>query len=389
MRILVCAVLLCITAALIFAMHKARGNPGSVFTKSLFRVKGARVLPVISLVYVFYAAVVLFFGLQVVEIASGYERYFYEDNTLLLMSMEKLTQKYDYPLMAIKGRDSIGEKRKPRILVVGDSDVWGSGLSNSNQIWWNMMARELERRGYDCEVFALGRRGASTYDEYLWLRDTSVLEDIQPDLIILGYVTNDPDMSWMDGVTSLDDMLRSYDDRAFDCGWLRALFPGLYDYLKAMFFFMSHDEDGNSYVVWEYMLAGDENLENYYTHVVRPLGEFARAIEIPLLVISTPEDPVASNFEANYQRVLPLFEQAGLPVYNPLALFAGQYSDAKYVDYYHVSPVDSHPGPATSLFLGQYAADVVEQDYATILAKNGNRGGAKHLFNRNQRLDAL
>jgi len=353
-------------------VHKARGNPDSVFAKALVQVKSARFLPVISLVYVFYAAVVLFFGLQVVEIASGYERYFYEASTLLLMSLNKQTEKYDYPLMAIKGRDSIGEKEKPRILVVGDSFVWGQSLSNVNQIWWNMMARELERRGHDCEVFAVGYLGSSTYDEYVWFRDTAVLEDIQPDLIIMGYVTNDPDLSRLDGSAGVEEMLRS---DTFECGWLRALFPGLYDYLKTISSLMNRDENGNIYVAWVHMLTGDENLERYDKYVLQPMGGLIRESGIPMIVI-----PMSIGFLEDIEEckdVMPLFERAGFPVYDPLRMLYEQALLKKYRKLMYANPIDGHPGPAASWLIGRYAADVVGQDYATIMAKNGNGGGGK------------
>jgi len=354
-------------------MHRARGNPGSIFTKSLLRVKGARFLPVISLVYAFYAATVVFFSLQVVDIASRYERYFYESNTLMVMTQEKLTQKYEYPLMAIKGRDSIGEKKKPRILVLGDSFVWGYGLSNMNQIWWNMMARELERRGYDCDVYAAGIFGARTYDEYVWLRYTTLLEDIQPDLIILGYVTNDPDMSWLDGRKSDWELVRSYGDRALGCGWLRPLFPGLYDYLNMMFVFMGHDADGNSYAVWYYTLTTSENLEIFSIHLLQPMGEFIRESGIPLVVIPTSIGLLEDIEEC--KDVMPLFERAGFPVYDPLRMLYEHALLKKYRRLMYANPIDGHPGPASSWLLGRYAADVVEQDYATIMEKNGDGGG--------------
>jgi len=364
---------LCITVALIFAMRRARGNPGSIITKSLVRVKGVRFLPVISLVYVFYAAVVLFFGLQLVEIASGYEHYFFEDNTLLLMSLDKQTKKYDYPLMAIKGRDSIGEKERPRILVLGDSFVWGQGLSNVNQIWWNMMARELERRGYDCEVYAVGVGGASTYDEFVWLRDTSVLEDIQPDLIIVGYVTNDPYLSWLYDGKGEWELVVSYSDRALACGWLRALFPGLYDYLNMLSLMRIYNENGNIYAAWVHKLVESENLERYDKYVLQPMGGFIRESGIPMIVIPTSIG-LLDDIE-DCKDVMPLFERAGFPVYDPLRMLYEHASLKKYRRLMYANPIDPHPGPAASWLLGQYAADVVEQDYAAIMARNGNEGG--------------
>src|SRR5579859_4234108 len=79
-----------------------------------------------------------------------------------------------------------------RIMVISDSWVWGDGYANMNDIWWRQLARELRLRGYaDVEVVGVGRRGASTHDELDQLR--KVFPKYRPDLVIMGYVTNDPD----------------------------------------------------------------------------------------------------------------------------------------------------------------------------------------------------
>ena len=52
---------------------------------------------------------------------------------------------------------------KKRILVVGDSFVWGHGYSNLNYVWWKQLARILYVNGYtDVEVVAAGTSGFNT-----------------------------------------------------------------------------------------------------------------------------------------------------------------------------------------------------------------------------------
>jgi len=396
LRAAVCVAALCLAVVLAISVHKANRNPNSVFAKSLFRVKGVRFLPVLSFVYLFYAAVAIFFGLQIVDQTDELDVYFLEEKVISIMNFVKYGHmSYEefgasrYPLVAVQGGGPIPSKEKPRILVLGDSFVWGYGLSNMNQIWWNIMAAELERRGYDCEVYAVGFVKTSTYDELVWLKDTTVLEDIQPDIIIIGYVTNDPDLE------SLGMGFRYYLPSPFSSSARRvfsSLFPNLSRQVDSMWMVKcsqtenphNNAEYGYTVLTWLEKLVEEGNLEKYNAYVVEPLGEFARALGVPLLIIPTPNQPTIANFESHYKSVLPLFEQAGLPVYNPLALFAGQYSDTKYADYYHASPVDSHPGPATSLFLGQYAADVLEQEYGSIMTKSGSEGGqSAHLIEIN------
>ena len=82
-----------------------------------------------------------------------------------------------------------------RILVIGDSFVWGDGYANANDIWWRQLDRELKRRGYwQVEVVAAGASGASTLDQLWWLRNDQHLKALAPDAIIIGYASNDPDV---------------------------------------------------------------------------------------------------------------------------------------------------------------------------------------------------
>ena len=332
--------------------------------KALFRVKSLRVFPVRSLAYTFFAAVILFFGLTVVDRASGHERHIHEDVVGFMMTFEKMNTGLDYPLVAVKGTEQRpGNGERARILVVGDSFVWGHGLTNLNQIWWSIMSSELERRGYDCDVYATGFPGATTNDEFRWLRDSALLKDIEPDLIIIGYVTNDHG----------EDMLYAF----FDPIWMdishhvarmrvtpgrpNKQFPRLQQILTTKI--ARKDLD---YIISDTPVDA-HRLDYYDNAVVQPFGEFIQAAGISAAVIATPETP-QKGFERMYHALLPLFENAGFPVYNPLDDFIKQYPNPNY-KYISASVVDRHPGPATSWFLGEYAADVLEQNYASILGE--------------------
>ena len=373
-RIVVCVAVLCVTAALIVTEYRAKGNPDSVFAKALFRVKSARFFPVLSLAHVFYLLVVLFFALQIVDLYIDKGIHFREDSVKIRMTNRKYTKEFEYQLLALKGREAIGEKTKPRILVLGDSYTWGHGLSNINQIWWNIMARELEDRGYDCEVYAVAVGGASTYDEYLWLRDTTLLEDIQPDLIVLGFVHNDTDLSNVEGYQAPQTAGPSGLIKA-DLDWMRPVFPAVYDYLILFNYAFRSIDDFRHHVTVEDHLYKKENLEMFSAQVLRPLGELVREAGIPLLVVPLPTEPNRGYYEPRYGAVFPLFEQAGLSVYSPYGKLMEQYENLKYKDLLYINWIDTHPGPAASWMLGRYAADAVEQKYAPIMTKNGNGGG--------------
>jgi len=116
-------------------------------------------------------------------------------------------------------------------------------------------------------------------------------------------------------------------------------------------------------------------MRTYNDDVLQPFGKFVEALGIPLAVIATPEAP-HRGFEYIYRLVFPMFEKAGIPVYTPLDKFIDQYPNYNFNNqYFSASPIDDHPGPATSWFLGNYAADILEQNYASILGQK--RTGAK------------
>lgn len=82
--------------------------------------------------------------------------------------------------------------QRRRILVLGDSFVWGPPYATLNHLWWRQLQIELARRGYgQVDVLAAGRPGWSTRDQLACAR--KLVEEVRPDLIVWGYVTNDPD----------------------------------------------------------------------------------------------------------------------------------------------------------------------------------------------------
>ena len=78
-----------------------------------------------------------------------------------------------------------------KVLAIGDSFAWGTGVTNLNERWQNKLQHELDTRaGYGVfEVKVLGRMGLSTMEEAEVLEDN--IDRIKPDLIVIGLVTND------------------------------------------------------------------------------------------------------------------------------------------------------------------------------------------------------
>jgi hypothetical protein len=81
-----------------------------------------------------------------------------------------------------------------RILVVGDSYVWGFGQFDLDRVWHRRLATFLSENGKPegYEVMAIGHGGRSvvSYANYL---TEDVISTLNPDLIMVGFLTND----WM------------------------------------------------------------------------------------------------------------------------------------------------------------------------------------------------
>lgn len=84
-----------------------------------------------------------------------------------------------------------GSNRK-RVLLVGDSFVYGTGVANPDDMLGERLEDELNKAagGNAFDVQVLGLHGASTMEEAEWLTD-ELLEEIDPDLIVVGFVPND------------------------------------------------------------------------------------------------------------------------------------------------------------------------------------------------------
>ncbi|NQW26242.1 MAG: hypothetical protein HQ473_07770, partial [Cryomorphaceae bacterium] len=91
-------------------------------------------------------------------------------------------------------RDREYEYAKPdgwrRILVLGDSFVWGYGVAD-DEIFTEYLERRFEKEGTKCEVLNTGVSGWGTDQELLYL--TRHGHKFHPDLVVLAfYLGNDP-----------------------------------------------------------------------------------------------------------------------------------------------------------------------------------------------------
>lgn len=352
----------------------------------LIKTKNRNILPLTSAYYATVSFFIILIGLSVVESTSDYADWLKEEDRInngmwslrYMAEDEMYSEDYlgyfenGYPLMQMRGTPVKTEKNL-RILAVGDSFVWGSGNTNVNYLWWKQLEREMTKRGYPCTVYAVGFGGTSTYDQLDWLQNTSVIEDIDPHIIIMGYVVNDAQLpqaesnpkAWLNfsdvvGIP-ITDILSGF-------------FPSVFQTLKykitdkfADYPAFNNDRIGYQYKGWMLQLVGEDHLRRFEQQVIVPLGNFVDSIDVPILLFTTPEIPDKEFYRSRYEPILPLYAKAGLKVYDSLDYYEQNYSDEKYSAGYYINPVDGHPGPVPNRAYAEYMANVLESEYPQLL----------------------
>ena len=269
------------------------------------------------------------------------------------------------------------ERKKPhRILVVGDSFVWGDGYANMNDLWWRQLERELRRRGYqDVEVIALGNSGATTRQELDHLR--KVLPRYRPDLVIWGYVTNDADeglVKQFDYQRLRKDAIVGYHHRHAKRGWLPRLnFQLEQRRREKLLRTLPGPKRGYAYNEWELQLLEPVNLAAYQ-QTLNEVAAYLREAEARFFFISLPGYPSEAALRPRYDPIKPIFANAGLPLVDILDDFIAAYPAGTSLANdlgWGINPANGHPGVVSTRFFAREAADLLELSYASVLGPRG------------------
>lgn len=295
-----------------------------------------------------------------------------ENEAINRMNYAKVKANDNDPLWRSDGIPAPGPRNgKQRILVVGDSFIWGDGYLNANDIWWRQLERELQHRGYfRVEVIGIGVPGASTQDELRWLRDLRVLENLDPDIVVLGYITNDPDTRGPDGKYLVKQIGRDAPiptwnrlDRT-----LGRVAPRLTAQLKERLTrkWKSNLADAYEYNEWELKLLEPPNIDAY-SKVVQQLGEFVHKSGKPFVAVTLPNWPSRGDFEPRYRPIAPIFAAAGLRFYDVLEDFLREYPQGGEILQWGINPANGHPGTIGTRFYAREVSDLLERDYRSAL----------------------
>lgn len=381
----------------------------------IFRFQGGRLFPSLSLVYFFASAAVVFISLLFIDriLIPQLE----DSERFASASWKKEDEKIkgnNYFRSQSYTDDNVWrspgfpvEKRKKtahRILVVGDSFVWGTGLSNMNDIWWRQLQKELQRRGYnDVEVIAAGKFGMNTRDELEMTRQ--LIPQYAPDLVIFGYVVNDPIEYAHGRGTGFVKPVKPFPDPTFRClvDAASSVFPNICFSVSAIRSRNLFGQD-DFHDAWQLRVLEGENFKQY-EKTVGELAQYFRSINTPCFFITLPVglgdvNPKAriepqgdffaqmrSFYGRRYSPVEQLFTRNNLDFHNILEAYLKAIRDDDSIEpttrplQMAANPADGHPGPFATHAYATAAADILETEYSQTLGKKFYSGPAKPRIN--------
>lgn len=236
-----------------------------------------------------------------------------------------------------------------RVAVVGDSFVWGDGLPWA-MTWGHRLERMLRRRYTGVEVLSWGRNGWSTLDQARFLARHGMAWE--PDLVLVGFVTNDPDLHEIPL-----KRLTWHESAAY--GIIARVVPNLAsffaDHLNAFlrrYLLLDH-----GYERWVDRLYGEANLARY-GRVLELLAELCRRRGAALAVVMTPPR-CGDDIRDKYHRVGPLFDRAGIARLDLLPVVCRRFGDVN-PRHLWANPANGHPGPALQALYARRAAAFID-----------------------------
>ena len=245
--------------------------------------------------------------------------------------------------------DYVVEKSKSpnlmRIVVLGDSFVWGDGLPQE-QRWGVILSKHVSDCMSNVQFLQWGRPGWSTKDQLEFLKTEGLTW--KPDLIILGLVTNDPDLG------DIEQIIPTWQEAKLL--WpIRAIFPETSALLSSLI--NNNLQRFNSklgYQAWEDQLYSAENLARYKT-VVHELAELLRDAQVKILVAFTPNNQ-HQIFAEKYAKLEPIFSNEGFNLLNLWEPLAEDFFGQSYLSL-QANRGNGHPGAA----LNKYFANKIFQ----------------------------
>lgn len=275
----------------------------------------------------------------------------------------------DYHLLSYIQNDADYDGDTFHIVVIGDSFVWGQSSINRNEIFWRILETSLRSQGYDVRVSAVAQPGANSYDELEWLTQSRLVDDLDPDLVIFGYLYNDPDVNHHEYIPTQDEYV-DVGAKSAAVAAISKLLPHIGERLANYITARSMYTAEGTYIDLPStppILKGAV-LEKFENDFMRPLNEFAEKTKIPVALMTLPQYQGKTLQKALYQPLYTLCEKyRNIRLYDSLNDFYGRFVSSKHAANYTINCADFHPGTATHYFYAQFAEAFIKKDFADLL----------------------
>ena len=285
-----------------------------------------------------------------------------------------------FPILLNRDSELPAKGNKKRILVIGDSFVWGYANTNVNRLYYKRLYQLFKEDGYnDIEIIAAGQYGYSTEDEYNHIiNNDKLMKTIDPDLVIITYVPNDPEPHDKDG----NNIIYEYPPEKIKEGnFFQKQFTDLYSELgDRLIYNMTNDNDFLTFIgkyfwyrwdVYREVITSGKNLEQY-REIVNKVDTKLKELDIPYFYYF--EDSVLEFNSINSkatQTIVNLWQDNNIPFYYHL-LECKKYLNDLYVknkiDSLNtgINPGDSHPNDVLTTYFGYDVYNILKEDYSFI-----------------------
>lgn len=333
----------------------------------------------------FITIIILLFGLEFILSLSKEKKehmeWIQEDILINKMNTDKLQNKdrNSNPLWIHEG-ESLPNKKDgiKRILIIGDSFIWGNGYDNSNHIWWQQFKQKLKQNGYNnVEIVAAGIDGYSTKQEFEnIIKNKFLMEQINPDLIIIGLIGNDSEFSDELYIKQINNEDLFYDTNNKFIEIYKKFLPFTYNSLSLLIANKFENNPkfqkcfGFNFYDFTYIIRNGKWIDKYESEVIKPLSNYMNDnFNIPYFFYATSmeKEPALDN-------ILTLFENYGISYY---LAFDNRNT---YETNLKINPVNWHPSTALCNSYAETLLQILEKDYKYVL---GNQGAYEPTININ------
>jgi hypothetical protein len=223
-----------------------------------------------------------------------------------------------------------------RIAILGDSFVWGHGVEDSVR-WNKRLEQKLKAYRKNVKVLHWGQNAWSTNNELDFLIEEGY--KYEPDILIVGFVLNDPMIS------------SSYDYYFLKRGGfvyrnIVYRFPGklfgnslsfIFDYLSAL----GASWIGISYISWLDEIYSDDNLLKY-ENILKDFKDFCASKKIDLYFVLTPENH-SEYISMYFNKIIPILQSENIKYINTYEAVSNRLKDVEIRSLW-ANPANNHPG---------------------------------------------